>query len=111
MVAFVHPVRAGLSASWDAKGSGWNTVYVVVTDDTGTLIAQRYIEDGNRLALWLTISGHHGARCAVYDNAPALGGQRLQTLVRDGSRWVEGIPSDAPTGPDAPTRQPGANAR
>ncbi len=23
MVAFVHPVRAGLSASWDAKGSGW----------------------------------------------------------------------------------------
>ena len=71
-------------------------VYVIVTDATGRPVAQRYIEDGDRLALWLTLTtGSPSARCDVYDDCPAFGGRWLQALVRDGGRWVERIPAQS----------------
>ena len=66
-------------------------LYIVVTDATGSVTAQRYVEDGERLREWLTLTdSHRDVRCDAYDDAPSLGGRRLRSLFREGGRWAAG---------------------
>ncbi len=56
-------------------------IYVIVRDAAGAIVAQRYIEEGDRLTSWLRQVGtSRCTQCDVYDDAPALGGRRLRTL-------------------------------
>lgn len=73
-------------------------VFVVVTDQEGTPVAQRYLDE-DRIVDWLLRNGGGSAhRCDVYDDAPACGGVVLDTLHRHGpTSWTTSPIGQPPT--------------
>jgi hypothetical protein len=64
-------------------------VYIVVTDAAGSVVARRYLHR-HEIPGWLgTKVGGGGARCEVYDDAPALGGRALATFLPHAGTWRE----------------------
>ena len=68
------------------------TVYVLLRDASGDVIARRYLER-DRLVAWLKNNAPGGARCEVYGDAPERGGDRLELLARGQTQtWAPEAP-------------------